>query len=302
MITQPLVSIVTPSFNSARFIEKTIDSVQQQDYPHVEHIIVDGNSTDGTLEILKRHPHVTWLSEPDKGQSHALNKGFEIAKGEIIGWLNADDTYNQGAISSAARFLMENRNIGLIYSDVQLIDENSTPIKILKSKSSDLALLLFENYIRQPTVFIRKDALEKISGVNEDLHYSMDREFWLRIGSVFQMHYMPGQVFANFRIYAGTKTSEHTPYFHADWLKVLEQSLHDPLYSKIPMVIKQKAIQQTRIRYHISKMSEAIALRSPIEFFHHLIFIVTGDWKHILKTLLRNSYKLIRKETAMKID
>ena len=97
----PLVSVVTPSLNQAAYIEEAILSVREQDYPRIEHIVVDGGSTDGTLEILRRHPHVVWSSEPDEGQADALNKGFARARGTVLGWLNADDRYLPGAVSAA---------------------------------------------------------------------------------------------------------------------------------------------------------------------------------------------------------
>lgn len=109
----PLVSIVTPSYNKGCFIEETILSVKNQTYPYIEHIVMDGGSTDGTLDILRKYANnITWLSEPDEGQSDAINKGWRRAKGQILGWLNADDTYMPWAVQTAVEFLAENPDVG----------------------------------------------------------------------------------------------------------------------------------------------------------------------------------------------
>src|SRR5512137_1476425 len=118
----PLVSVVTPSYNAMPYIKDTIESINNQDYPAIEHIIMDGNSTDGTQELLRQYPNLIWVSEPDRGQSHALNKAFKLVHGDIIGWLNADDTYQPGAIATAVKNLSENPEYDLVYSDLQIID------------------------------------------------------------------------------------------------------------------------------------------------------------------------------------
>ena len=110
----PLISIITPSFNQGKFIEQTILSVLNQHYPNFEHIIIDGGSTDGSIEILKKYPHLIWKSEKDRGQSEALNKGFEVAKGEIIGWLNSDDVYLDDTLFKVTGYLKD-KNIDGIY-------------------------------------------------------------------------------------------------------------------------------------------------------------------------------------------
>src|SRR5438309_5772154 len=123
----PLVSVVTPSLNQGAYIEETIRSVLDQDYPRIEHIVVDGGSTDGTLEILRRYPHLTWVSEPDGGQADAVNKGFRLAEGEIFGWLNADDLYLPGTISAAVAVLRET-GCGLVHGGWRQIDEEGKTI------------------------------------------------------------------------------------------------------------------------------------------------------------------------------
>ena len=132
MTDKPLVSVVTPCFNAARFIESTIKSVREQDYPFVQHVVVDGASDDGTLHILEQYPHLVWTSESDRGQSHALNKGFQRASGDIIGWLNADDVYQPRAISRAVEFLQDNPEVSFVYSDCLELDEHDAFVRIIK--------------------------------------------------------------------------------------------------------------------------------------------------------------------------
>jgi glycosyltransferase involved in cell wall biosynthesis len=278
----PLVSIITPSFNSARFIAETIESVRKQNYPYLEHIVIDGNSTDATLEILRSYPHLIWLSEPDNGQANALNKGLMIAKGEIIGWLNADDTYRPRAVQEAVRFLMKNPDYDGVYSDLQIVDQMGLPVHVCKSRPFDLAALFEENFIRQPTVFLRKRVLSSLGGVNEDLHYSMDRELWLRIGSYYKLHYISNFIGANFRLHGASKTSQKSPCFHSEWAKVMEQAILDPRYQNIPIAVKHKAIQKAHVRFHITSIKTAISSFNTKILLHHLYMLVRQNYRYIL--------------------
>ncbi|HOW91535.1 MAG TPA: glycosyltransferase family 2 protein, partial [Anaerolineaceae bacterium] len=116
----PLVSIVTPSFNQVDYLEETMRSVLEQDYPRVEYIVIDGGSTDGSVEIIRKYADrlAYWVSEKDRGQTDAVNKGYAVAKGSILGWLNSDDTYKPGAISAAVEFLVNHPQFGLVYGDL----------------------------------------------------------------------------------------------------------------------------------------------------------------------------------------
>ena len=156
MVTNPLVSIVTPSYNKGSFVEETILSIKNQTYPHIEHIVMDGGSTDGTLDIMRKYSDsITWISEPDKGQSDAINKGWRMAKGEILAYLNADDTYMPWAVETAMKFLEQNPDLDMVYGDCNIINEQGTVIDRYPSTEFDLIKLASsQNMIPQPTVFL----------------------------------------------------------------------------------------------------------------------------------------------------
>jgi glycosyltransferase involved in cell wall biosynthesis len=182
----PLVSIVTPSFNQANFIEDAILSVKNQDYPNIEHIVVDGKSADNTTEILKKHEknyNLRWISEPDEGQSDAVNKGFMIAKGKIIGWLNSDDVYfASDVISYIVKQFKKNPDVDVIFGDSVVINENGFIERVFRTLNWNyLYLLLGASYIPQPATFFRKNVITENS-LDKNLHFAMDVEFWLRLG------------------------------------------------------------------------------------------------------------------------
>ncbi|MCI0419807.1 MAG: glycosyltransferase [Acidobacteria bacterium] len=191
---KPLVSIVTPSFNQGQFIEETIQSVLAQDYPNIEYLVVDGGSTDNTLEILAKYEdRLKWISEPDSGQSHAINKGFRMARGEIVAWLNSDDTFLPGAVSKAAQHLTDNPEIMMVYGEGYLMDLNSQITgRFPATEPFNLwRLINYGDYILQQTVFMRKKIFDVIPMVDESLHYGMDWDLFIRIGKRFKVDYLP---------------------------------------------------------------------------------------------------------------
>ncbi len=200
----PLVSIVTPSLNQGRFIDEAIRSVLEQIYEPIEHVVVDGDSTDATVEILRRYDHLRWVSEPDRGQSHALNKGFSLAGGEILGWLNADDAYEPHAVAEAVEALAGS---GLVYADVTRVnDDGVNPRRICSRPRWDLWTELNDgNGIFSPSVFFTREAFEAVGGLDESLHLTMDYDLWLRIGRRFGARHVDA-VWAVQRIHDEAKT------------------------------------------------------------------------------------------------
>lgn len=220
MAPLPLVSIVTPSFNSARYIERTIRSVQEQDYPRIEHIVMDGGSKDGTVSILKKYPHLKWVSRPDRGQADAINKGIARASGSIIGWLNADDLYAPGAVRSSVDYLLAHPEAVMTYSDCDIIDEKDRVIGHIRSREyNEFLHLSWFNVIPQPTAFFRRDAFEKAGPLDASLHYCMDWEYWVRLGRVGRLARIPGCM-AKFRLVEGTKTFSQNDRFYEDIRRV----------------------------------------------------------------------------------
>ena len=209
----PLVSVITPSFNQAAFIEETIQSVLMQDYPYIEHIIVDGGSTDGTLDILKKYSYLRnrfcYISEPDRGQSHAINKGLKMAKGDIIGWLNSDDTYLPGAVSKAVNALQAHSEQAMVYGKGYHIDINGQIINSYPVEPFDRERLYKFCIICQPAAFLRKNIFEIVGGVDEDLDFCMDYDLWIRISKDYPIGYIEDYL-ANSRLHPTCKSQAHS--------------------------------------------------------------------------------------------
>ena len=216
----PKVSIVTPSYNQASYIERNILSVLNQGYPNLEHIVMDGGSKDGTVAILRKYRHLKWVSRKDNGQSDAINRGFRRAKGEIIGWLNSDDTYNPGAVNAAVGFFKSHPDCDILYSRVNVIDENDRKIgDHFIFPHSRFVQLNMNNCIPQQGVFFRRKILDEVGYLDESLNFVMDYEFWVRIGAKKKFAMVPG-TWANFRVAQGTKTSESYDRFFNETLEV----------------------------------------------------------------------------------
>lgn len=206
----PLVSIITPSFNQARFLERTMQSVFAQDYPRIEYIVVDGGSTDGSVDVIKQHQRrlAWWVSEQDKGQTDAINKGFNRATGDILAWLNSDDTYNPQAVSEAVKFLVENPEVALVYADCNFVDEEDRFIGKFKSAQTNYRRLR-EGYVHIPqqTMFFRAKYWKELGPLDPSFYFAMDYDLWTRIAAKAPFKYLPGHVWANFRIHTTSKTN-----------------------------------------------------------------------------------------------
>jgi len=204
----PLVSIITPSFNQARYLDATIQSVLLQDYPRIEYMIVDGGSNDGTINVIKKHQSnlAWWVSEKDKGQTDAINKGFARANGEILAWLNSDDTYEPGAVSAAARYLQEHPEVGMVYGDCNFINESGRVIGKFSAAQTNYRLLRQGySHIPQQTMFFRADLWKQVGPLDPSFYFAMDYDLWTRIAARSQVRYVP-QTWANFRLHTSGKT------------------------------------------------------------------------------------------------
>ncbi len=182
MPEEPLVSIVTPSYNMAAFLTDTIESVLSQDYGRIEYIVMDACSTDGTIEILERYKdRVRWFSSPDDGPADALNRGFGVARGSIFAWLNADDTYLPGAVSAAVQSLLSDPGLGAVYGGAYWVDRQGEILREYPTRAFDPELLSRECYICQPACFARANALEKAGMLDPALKFAFDYDLWIRM-------------------------------------------------------------------------------------------------------------------------
>jgi glycosyltransferase involved in cell wall biosynthesis len=218
----PLVSIVTPSFNQVRYLEAAIRSVLEQDYPCIEYIVIDGGSTDGSQEIIKRYADrlAYWTSEPDRGQADAINKGLQRSTGEIIAWLNSDDMYMSGAVREAVKTLQANPQAGMVYGDGLMIDSEGRLLDPHRYRGYSVIDLLCFEVLLQPTVFMRQNVLEEVGYLVENYHLVLDHELWIRIASLYPIVHVPS-FWAVERTHAVAKTIAQA----AGWVEEAERFL-----------------------------------------------------------------------------
>jgi GT2 family glycosyltransferase len=249
-----LVSIVTPSYNQAPFLEQTIRSVLDQDYPSLEYMVVDGASTDGSVEIIKKYSDrlAWWVSEKDKGQGEAINKGLAHAKGDILAWINSDDYYLPNAISSAAKIFEENPDVVLVYGDMLAVDQNSETTNVLKYGQYSLEDLLCFQIIGQPAVFFRREVLEKTGGLDTTYHFMLDHHLWIRIAQQGKILHMP-QLWAAARYHPQAKNRSKPVEFGIEAFRILE------------WVRTQTELSQTLER--VKRRAQASALRVNARYF-----------------------------------
>ncbi|HVP21610.1 MAG TPA: glycosyltransferase family 2 protein [Anaerolineaceae bacterium] len=223
----PKVSIITPSYNQGRFIDASIWSVLTQDYPNIEYIIVDGDSKDETVEIIKKYQDrlAWWVSEKDKGHADALNKGFSHATGEILAWLNSDDIYFPGAVSEAVGFLLAHPEVGMVYGDANLIDDTGQTIGKFSSRQTDYKRMLEGSvHIPQATTFFRADLWRQVSPLDLSLFYSFDYDLWVRMAKLKEIRYVP-RMWAHFRIHDKGKTVLNDDRCYPDMLRVRQREI-----------------------------------------------------------------------------
>jgi glycosyltransferase involved in cell wall biosynthesis len=216
--TLPKISIVTPSFNQGAFIEEALVTVKEQNYPSIEHIVFDGASTDNTVEILRRYSakpewgHLYWTSEADDGQADALNKGFRMATGDIVGWLNSDDRYRPGCFATISRQFSERPEADIIYGDYTWMDEKGRVKRIRREIDFSHFILSYHRvlYIATVSTFFRRRVFDDGNWLDAGLQYAMDFEFFLRLAHSGYHFQHISSVIADFRWHSQSKSSVHS--------------------------------------------------------------------------------------------
>lgn len=203
-----VVSIITPSYNQAAFLERTIQSVLNQTYPHIEYIIIDGGSQDGSVNIIQKYESRLkhWVSEKDRGQTDAINKGFALASGEILAWINSDDTYEPEAAAWAVEYLNSHPEVGLVYGDASFINEKDEVIGTFPAAQTDYRKLR-RGYVHIPqqSAFFRASLWKEIGPLDDSFFFAMDYDLWVRLAKRAGAAYIPGH-WANFRLHGNAKT------------------------------------------------------------------------------------------------
>lgn len=219
----PLFSIVTPSYNQAAFVEETLRSVLEQDYPAIEYLVADGASSDGSAEIIQRYaPRLAWwVSEKDRGQAQAINKGFARASGEYVAWLNSDDVYRPGALAAVARAFAQNPRAGMVFGDVESIDGQGQVFNVMTFRPITLDDLLCFNIICQPGVFLRRSVLQQTGLLDDSYHYLLDHHLWVRALSLAPAVYLP-QRLAAARYHADAKNVAQAAAFGREAFRIID--------------------------------------------------------------------------------
>jgi glycosyltransferase involved in cell wall biosynthesis len=232
-MTLPLVSIVTPSFNQGRFLRRTIDSVLSQDYPRVEYLVLDGGSSDDSVEILRSYgTRFFWLSEKDQGQADAINKGLQRAHGEIIAYLNSDDVLLPGALTSVVAHFQRYPGWDLVYGNAYHIDEDDRILRVYPSADYHFERLLQDCCICQPATFWRRGIMDRVGLFDTGLHYALDYDYWMRIGLAGgRLRHVPEFVACS-RHYPQTKTRSARMKVYREILEVSRRHAGDASFSQ----------------------------------------------------------------------
>jgi GT2 family glycosyltransferase len=238
----PLISIVIPSYNQAAFLERTIKSAFEQDYPYLEHILVDGASTDNSVEIIKKYSDqfAWWVSEKDNGQGDAINKGMAHAKGEIVAWLNSDDCYLPAAISAAVEAFEANPDAVMVYGDMLAIDENEFVTNTFRYHQLTLEDLLCFQIIGQPAVFMRREVFEQVNGLDLNFHFLLDHHLWIRIAAQGKIVHVP-QTWSAARYHSEAKNRAQASQFGREAFQILDWAASDENFAPILARVARRA-------------------------------------------------------------
>jgi glycosyltransferase involved in cell wall biosynthesis len=283
----PLVSIVTPSFNQAAFLEETIRSVIGQDYEPIEYILIDGASTDGSLEIIKRYEEqlAYWISEPDQGQVDAINKGLRKASGHIVAWINSDDLYMAGTVRDAVETLQKHPEVGMVYGDGIMVDAKGNLLDRHTYRTYTVLDLLCFEVLLQPTVFMRREVLQQVGYLSEDYDLILDHDLWIKIAAQASILHVPS-FWAVERTHDSAKTIAQAATFVREAERLIEKAEGSQAYGSL--------IQENRRKVYASL--HAFAARRLIDAGEHRL--ATGRMLKALflapKVFLRYWFKAVQ--------
>src|SRR5687767_183954 len=207
----PTFAVITPSYNTGAHVRAAVESVLSQDYPGIDYLVMDGGSTDETGDVLRSYgPRLRWVSERDRGQADAINRGFAQVRGDVLGWLNSDDTYAPGAVRAAADFLARHEDVAMVYGDADFIDAAGNvigPCAHVEPTFSRKRLLHYSDFIVQPAAFFRRGVFEAVGGLDPSLNWAMDYDLWLKFAARgYKVVYLP-RVLANYRWLGDSKSA-----------------------------------------------------------------------------------------------
>ncbi len=252
-----LLSLVTPSYNQARYLEAPIRSGLAQDGVEIEYLIVDGGSTDGSVQIIRKYADrlAWWTSEPDRGQADALRKGFERASGDVLAWVNSDDLLAPGAARSALRALEAHPEAGLVYGNAASIDADGRPLNDMLFRPYTAADLAAFNIICQPAVFFRREAYQKTGGLDPSFHFLLDHDLWLRIAARGPIRHVP-ELWAFARQHPEAKNVAQADKFGEEAHRLVEKLAGDPAYAEI-YASNERRIRAAALRFEARYLLDA---------------------------------------------
>jgi glycosyltransferase involved in cell wall biosynthesis len=238
-MTHPKISIVTPSYNQGEFLQRTILSVLNQNYPNIEYIIIDGGSTDNSIEIIKKYEKYLsyWVSEPDKGQADAINKGFSQATGDILAWLNSDDMYLPNAFNIAAETFMQNQNASIIYGDYIKVNAEDRCVALRRQPSYDYRTSLFGYLtVMQPASFFSRKLVFDVSMVDISYRYAMDYDLIIKLAQRGEVIHAR-EYLAAFRLHNQSKSVAEKDCFHNEYITVRTKNMtREPLLGELSLL------------------------------------------------------------------
>lgn len=264
----PKISIVTPSYNQGKYLEETILSVIDQDYPNIEYIIIDGGSNDDSIEVIKKYEDKLfyWVSEPDKGQTHAINKGLKKCTGDILCYLNSDDLFLPGTLKFIAHLFETNKDIDCFYGCTIMVDQNRNQLLHRHDNKFDFSILLYGiNYLQQPSTFWRKSVTDQIGFFDSTLHYNMDFEYWIRMAvHGFNLKYVD-RFLSEYRLHLNSKSVLNSDMIYQERTAIRRKYSKIPFYKQIDFIVYPILNGILRIKRQVIKI-----------FYHGYFEVIPG--------------------------